>query len=351
MSFLPVQITYISKENDGLSGAKVNLKGNEVFLASSHFDRQQNISVMKALLKQSLLRVHVEVSAFCNRRCGFCPNTNGSRINNKQLLPETIYLRILQDLQEISYDKLFGFHQYNEPLADRIILTRIAQARKFLPDSPLVIHSNGDYLDRDYLEALADAGLTGLNISIYGPNNGEFIDSYILGRMNALAKKLDLSFEMKIEKPRYRYLQAVEFRSMKVQLMAMNYWDTGYNRGELVEAGPQLKRTSPCFYPFQDLTVDWRGNILPCCNVYPDSPEHTQWVTGNLSDGRSIFEHYADSDLVEWRRNLIRFYPKGSPCESCSRLEHPELASPENINVMDQLANELIKTDQTPFCT
>lgn len=343
MSFPPLSAFSSIKHDADLNSMSLNFKGGITFISPKHFKKQEDIEVMKKLLRRSLLRVHVETSAFCNRRCGFCPNSEGSRIENKQQISDSIYLKILEDLKTIEYDKLFGFHQYNEPLADRIILTRIAQAREYLPEANLAIHSNGDYLDREYLEAIEASGLNTLNISIYGPNNGEFIDSFIMRKMAALANKLGLEFDVIYEYSGSRYLWATDFRNMKLQLMANNYWVNGYNRGELVEAGPTIKRTSPCFYPFQDLTVDWRGNILPCCNVYPDKPEHEKWIVGSLSDGRSVFEHYASSELVNWRKNLISFMPQGSPCETCSRLEYVDMANAENIDFLKSISADLFE--------
>jgi hypothetical protein len=45
--------------------------------------------------------------------------------------------------------------------------------------------------------------------------------------------------------------------------------------------------------------------------------EHKDYIVDNLSTGRSIFEAYANSRLVAWRRSLANFGPKQAPCDSC----------------------------------
>jgi len=339
VSFQVDKHTISQSDLDSDKYAKVIFKGKEIYISDLHFHPLSEIDIAKKLFKNSIRRVHVEVFSYCNRKCVFCPNQYGTRMKENQYLDEKIYLNILNELASIDYDGVFGFHQYNEPLADKIILQRITQVKYHLPQANIIINTNGDYLDFNYLEELQQSGLMALNISIYGPKNGIFDEQYILEKMSRMADKLELKQKQPSHNKGFGYTIREYYKDILINIWGRNIASIGFNRGELVDVGPAvINRSCPCFYPFEDLSVDYRGNILPCCNVYADLPEHHQYIIGNLNDGRSIFEHYVDKQLVNWRKNLIRFFPKGSPCQTCSRLEFPELVTLKNVNSLENLA-------------
>ena len=92
----------------------------------------------------------------------------GTRIGGQNYLPEDWFLRVLDDLASVRFYGVFAFHQYNEPLAGRIILKRAHQGFSRIPNTTLLITTNGDYLDEEYLELLYQAGNRRMNISVYG---------------------------------------------------------------------------------------------------------------------------------------------------------------------------------------
>ena len=99
------------------------------------------------LFKASVSNVEIEVSAFCNRACWFCPNAVVDRRGAKNIMSDETYSQIMSDLESIDYDGTVAFHRYNEPLADRpYILRRIAECARRLPRANPKIFTNGDYL-------------------------------------------------------------------------------------------------------------------------------------------------------------------------------------------------------------
>ena len=50
-------------------------------------------------------------------------------------MDEAVYLKILEDLASINYKGVITYSRYNEPLADKIILKRIQQARDMVPEA------------------------------------------------------------------------------------------------------------------------------------------------------------------------------------------------------------------------
>ncbi|HEB87627.1 MAG TPA: radical SAM/SPASM domain-containing protein [Gammaproteobacteria bacterium] len=328
-------------DSDSSLCTNVIFRGEQAYVSKNHFLRQSEAGLKRKLFKNTVRRVAVEIFSYCNRRCYFCPNKAGSRLGDQKFLDKGIFFRILNDLASIDFDGRFGFTQFNEPLSDRIILERIAQARQRIPRATLFIPTNGDYLNRAFLRELYDAGLRWMSISVYGPNHGVFDDEYVRRRTQRISDELELETAVVVDRPGETYMVRGHYQEMKIDLLGRNFDIAGYDRGGLIKEYSVSNRTSPCFFPFLQMNVDWQGNVVPCCNVYADDPDHAKWVIGNLGDGRSIFDHYADSSLVDWRRNLFGFFHDKEPCSSCSRREFPELATDENVKKFEQFAQSI----------
>ena len=121
----------------------------------------------RRLFKKYVCYIEIELFSFCNRRCWFCPNSSIDRHSENHFLPEELYLNLLQQLADLDFSGQISFSRYNEPLADKIILKRLCQARATLPKAFLHTNSNGDYLDAQYLQQLQEAGLDSLSVQNY----------------------------------------------------------------------------------------------------------------------------------------------------------------------------------------
>ena len=90
-------------------------------------------------------------------------------------MKEETYLKILKDLKSIGFKGGITYSRYNEPTADKIFLTRLKQAREMLPEAILFTHSNGDYITKEYIDELADAGLNLIRLQCYLNKNEKFL--------------------------------------------------------------------------------------------------------------------------------------------------------------------------------
>jgi MoaA/NifB/PqqE/SkfB family radical SAM enzyme len=282
----------------------------------AHFVPAKSREDAKNLFASSVRLVEVEVFSYCNRTCWFCPNATIDRRSVNHYMDEALYLRILTELAEINFSHVITYSRYNEPLADRIILERLRQARQLLPNAILSTHTNGDYLTRAYLDDLRDAGLNRIVIMTYLGNNEEFSDKKVLSRLTTKAVELGLKCEFTLALAGVRYNATLSYEGMGVYMQARNFDVVGTDRGKLVQLEPYV-RTSWCPVVFEDLYIDWNGRVVPCCNIRSDAPEHQGYVVDDLSSGRSIFEAWASSDLVGWRRSLFNQEEKAAPCDSC----------------------------------
>lgn len=287
-------------------------------IRSEHFERLASPEAQRALFKASVEQIEIETHTYCNRVCWFCPNSKIDRRSTNHRMNEALYLRILAELAEIDYDKIITYSRYNEPLADRGILNRIRQARIALPSATLLTHTNGDYLTADYLDELCDAGLNQMRVQVYLGNEDRFDDQKMRKRMDRRLAELGLPFDIVDVQPGLRYEAHVSFPGMAVSFEAHNFEAMGLDRGQTVEGVPGFIRLAPCLIPFRHLYIDWNGAVVPCCNIRSDEPSHAAYVVDRLAEGRTIFQAFAESALVEWRRSLVKAGPHKAPCSTCA---------------------------------
>ncbi len=271
----------------------------------------------KQLLKTNLNFIEVEVFSYCNRNCWFCPNSMIDRRSENIYMSEELYLSILKQLQEISFRGTIAFSRYNEPLADRIILKRIEQARQALPQVVLHTNTNGDYLnDREYLDELARAGLNKLYMQCYLKNGEKFEKDNIISIMKKKMAKIGLEFEIAIQeeshiliKPKYSALQEFVYQ-------AIDFNSHGVDRGGTISSLINYERSAPCFIPFSRMYIDFNGAVMPCCNFRSDVSEHQKFILGDLNES-SMAEIFSSSRACKLRKQLCGFGKKLTPCGTC----------------------------------
>jgi hypothetical protein len=255
-------------------------------------------------------------------------------------MDEGLYLRILADLRSVLYSGKIQFGRYNEPLADRIILTRIQQARQHCPDAYLYAHTNGDYLTREYLDELRAAGLNALCLQTYLGNNDRYDEQRMLARQRQQLGKLGLGIVRTVfSVPNVRHCHVTDYPGLQLTIDARNFDVIGNDRGGLVQVNlGKGVRTAPCLIPFTDIYIDWTGDTVPCCNIRSDRPEHQDYVVSRLQDGTSIFDAYVA--LHGWREHLLRFTPKHAPCDTCN---HEVEAYPsDDAGQLDSIYRQLV---------
>jgi Radical SAM superfamily/Iron-sulfur cluster-binding domain len=290
-----------------------------MYVGAEVFQPQGGREAAKAVFARSVGRVEVETHSFCNRRCNYCPNVVGDRLgDNKQMKPAH-WQMIVRDLAEIGFSQNFVFTSYNEPLADRDVLERISEVRSALPRARLMVYTNGDYLNSDYLEDLAVAGLDYLHISIHTRYNGKYADVDALNLIARLVRRLRTKIRYTTLRTGSLIAARIPHEKIEIDVRAINYFEHGTDRAGLIEVvrKPPV-RTAPCHFPFAHFHVGFSGNVVPCCHVRSDSNAHADYRYGNLDDFGSIYEAWAGRMGAAWRAELITPLTKRAPCDTCS---------------------------------
>lgn len=302
----------------------------------------------RSIFKRAVNRIVIETSSYCNRRCKFCPNESGLRIGAElraKRMPTLLLAGICDALRSIDYDKTILLHLYNEPTADPDLAQKVRLIREKLPKPKISFNSNGDYLSREMLLELLDAGLTSLSVSLYGPNHGDFDTDYLstsfervfeivgkpveIQRVNEIQLKADTQFEH-------------DGKRLPVSVFAVDFNRVGYDRAQSVGTELDVVRTSPCPAPFAELNIAWDGLIVPCCNIHPDHAELNNLSCGKIVTGEEIFQVFSSDAMRAWRRATALYGAFQSPCNSCTRLNEPGVEQTPRASEHNQRMQQLM---------
>ena len=299
------------------------------FLEPAHFHAASTPEEARRLFKASVSMVEVELFSYCNRVCWFCPNSSIDRRSQREFMEPSIYRGILSQLAEIDYGGTISYSRYNEPLADRSILERLAEARTAVPQALLHTNTNGDYLTPSYLADLHQAGLRSLNIQIYLGNDERYDHEGMRRKITKTVRALNLDAELTRDDADEWLECRAAYEDLKLRIYARNFERNGSSRGDTVPVRLQYRRTSPCYSPVNHVYVDYNGKMMPCCNLRSDVDSHQNAIVGDLASGGDLFSVYAGGALASWRASLVGFGAKTGHCSSCAFAAIPE--TPESV--------------------
>jgi MoaA/NifB/PqqE/SkfB family radical SAM enzyme len=279
-------------------------------------------SKKKTRLFKSLVNyVEFEPHAFCNRTCVFCPNSTLDRKTNKQVFDRALHRKVLNELAEIDYAGTIAYSRYSEPLAREEIFDYIAEARSLSPRACLKIITNGDYLSHERILRLQSLGLNYLAISIYLPEGVAWSSQAALEQIEKFSKRVSMGFQVRRKARASVFVDFLkEASGMKMDARCHDFGQgkEGVDRGMSVAwlSPACFVRKNPCLFVFRNFTMDFNGNVMPCCNLRSDHPRHAPCVLGNVAQ-ETIFDIYAGLSFAQWRHALSGFAPKSAPCKHC----------------------------------
>lgn len=286
------------------------------------------MEVKRQLFKANVRLVEIETHAKCNRTCTFCPNSIVERRFNNTLTNAEMLQRLFQELGAIDYAGQIKVARYSEPLANaEYLCQQLAIARTLVPHAQLAIVTNTDYLTPALLDQLWSAGLDVVYMSIYLKAGEPWTLDNAHTHSERLARKLHTPIITRQEtSSSLRCTYAYE--GLMLHSACINFGVYGTDRGHSLKQYVDQDRSSPCREPFETFVIDYTGSVMPCCNLRSDLPQHQAFIVGELSlPGSNIFEIYA-GQLAAWRRSLVEFGHKPSPCTTCNHRSVPQKLVP-----------------------
>ena len=253
--------------------------------------------------------VEISVVAACNRRCSFCPVSDDyyKKVGLSGVMKQSLYEKLLQDLESIDYSGMILFSGESEPLLHKRLDRLISRTKQILPNTQIEVNSNGDLLTAPKLKSLFSAGLDTLSISMYdGPQQ--------IMEFSRLREEAGLKTSQVLLRRRY--------------FEDGNYGINMTNRGGLVDSdafrvipdseSTEVKLTFPisqeCYYPFYMLTVDVGANVTICSHDWAK-----RYVVGNFAKDH-IFKIWTDTRFDTARRNLAKCDRSLPSCRECNAI-------------------------------
>jgi MoaA/NifB/PqqE/SkfB family radical SAM enzyme len=297
------------------------------------------MEVKRRMFQANVTRVEIETHAKCNRICSFCPNVIMDRRMNNTLADAAMLDRVFDELGSIDYQRQICVARYSEPLTNKPYLyDRLASARARTPRAVLAITTNTDYLTAAVLKQLREVGLNTMYMSLYLRDSERWSLELARTYSQRLAKKLGVRIVTQRETP-VSVQCTYEYAGVELSSTCHNWDQYGIDRGGLIQIYSEKGRLGPCRDPFQTFVIDYNGTVTPCCCVRSDLTEHSKFLMGDLSlPSASIFDIYAGR-LAAWRRSVVSFARKSSPCSSCRHRDiREDLAAPIASLLKDQLS-------------
>ena len=275
-------------------------------------------------------QIQIQTIEFCNLKCDFCPNHYliWDRLDDKKkgipynLMSIENYTKLMKNLSDLNFTGRVSPYLMNEPLMDKDRMVElISITRKYLPNSPIKLNSNGTGVTTELIGDMIDAGLTSMLFDDY------FNDEYTYKLMDKLKPFSGENGKCHITISSNYNVRQVKKKGEDVghHFGPHAFW----NRAGLTNVNPDMPvPQKDCGYPSSQMYIKWNGDALLCCcdweyevihgNVFDERIEDV-WINGS-------YFHYRDT-LKEGRRDkleMCRRCNKGAFPNEEERLKHLE---------------------------
>ena len=276
-------------------------------LLSYNIDPKERVN----LFKKFVFVINIETSSYCNRKCDYCPV---HLLKGKQYdyLADFLYESIVEQLADMRYEGNISLNLFNEPLLDPDIIEKIKFLKLNVPRSFVHLNSNGDFLNKDLLIQLEEAGVEEMIVTAHLLNGEKYDDS---DRKEAIKKIFDrIGIKMSITHyiPGRNITCMTNFGNMNLYIVANNWREYGCDRGGTLDQLKRESQTKPCMVPFREMVIAHDGKVRGCFNIFTSENNY-----GDVSKA-SLVDIYFSNRMVELRRELLVFGNKKRPHDSCS---------------------------------
>lgn len=224
--------------------------------------------------------VVIETSTYCNRTCYYCPNSTNK--TPKEFMDDGLFKKAVDRLREAKFDGILTFSFYNEPLLDKRLPDLVRCVKANLPKCIVRIFSNGDFLSTKLADELVEAGAADFIITIHNKKQEPF-----LKHIKPVVDKY----------PHHIVIQSLHGQAL-------------YNRGGTVDVENNDMAKKGCLFLTQ-LVIDYRGNVLLCCNDY-----HRKYIFGNIND-KNLEEIWKSKKFQKIHSDLRKGVTSLAICKDC----------------------------------
>lgn len=242
--------------------------------------------------KQVFKEIEFETTAYCNRKCAYCPVSMYPRPGDQddRFMRQEVFQKIIQDLKEINFTGSIAPHLYGEPLTDPRIVEWVEYTRKNLPLTTIKMVTNGDYLNEKIYHELNAAGVTYFNLSKHSKD---------------LAPDCLSLLEKLTDEERKKKFNIIDFWKDWNEDQTLLNTRAGEVKLKTVKRNPIM--CSYVTYP----VINTFGDVILCCNDY-----HSEHKFGNVME-RSLKEIWLDPINIEKRHRIYKGIFDHKICQDC----------------------------------
>jgi len=204
-------------------------------------------------------------------------------------MPRELFVKILEQLQDMNYGGRVSYHFYNEPTLSPNLDTFVKLTKEYLPTTRTELFSNGTLLNKARVEALAEDGIDKFTITKH--------------------------FQAEIPELENDLAELTPSAAEKVRMRGYKELDLTNRGGSLSLRNPLHKPplSLPCLIPHCAMVITVKGNVIPC---YEDF--YQKHVMGNVQT-QSLFEIWNSEKYVNFRRRLRQGDRKSfDVCKDCN---------------------------------
>lgn len=259
--------------------------------------------IVKLTLSRSGLRnpfnkmfeaLEFETTAYCNRKCDYCPNVDFERFGEKEnfLMKDEVFETLVNQLEDLKFKGMISPHLYGEPMSDYRLLEWVKILRNKLPDCYIKIVTNGDYLNQSNFKNFINAG-----VNIF----------YISKHSKKLKKDCRELLENLPKNDFDKYILVQDFYS------DFNYsQDMFTNRGGSIDLKNQVIKKAPvnCSYSTYPV-INVFGDLILCCQDF-----NNDYVFGNITK-KHLKDIWFDEKNIKLRKRIYDYRFDLKICREC----------------------------------
>lgn len=286
----------------------------------------------------------------CNFRCNFCihalDRSQHGYISDCTSMNMDLYRKCIDDMKSFPRKlKMLRFAAIGEPLLHPQIAQMIAYAKQADIADSVDIVTNGALLTHELSDALIEAGLDRLRISVEGLSSEDY-------RTNANA---DLDFSKFVDQIRYFYehcknthiyIKIIDYmvskpdqkekffqtfqsicHSIAIEHLTPTIAEIDYEKisggqkNDKPQNGEQLLHVEVCPQPFYMMQINSDGKVVPCCSMkYPA-------ILGDVNE-QSVTDIWTGINFQQFRSKMLESREiASSVCKACNLYlydMHPE---------------------------
>lgn len=305
------------------------------------------------------LTLFVDPSDACNFKCKFCPTSDRSLMKNvgrpwKQM-DFGLFEKIIDDVKNFPKKiEVLRLYKDGEPFINKRFIDMVKLARREKASNRIDTTTNGSLLTQQKAEALAEAGLDRVNISIYGINSEQYKEfSNVKTEFDRIVENVkhfdsisgDCEVLVKISgdhltaDEKKMFIDTFGDHCDKIYIEhVMSCWPN-FEIDDMVNQefgiyGQPIKEVDICPYPFYSMSINSDGIVSLCFLDWS-----RDLIIGDIKT-ESVVDVWQSKKMKQYQKMFLDGKRKGHPiCGDCGQMSHglPDNLDPHRDAILEKL--------------